>query len=185
MAVKLSIGLSKKVGLPRYSSLGASCYVELEIDPSLLDSNPAGFHEKVSRTFAACQQAVDDQLAQQTQLPAGTGNVSINNAPRQVNFEGPVATAEHHTAEHHAAEHHAAEHHTGTDTEASAGDGKLTCRQLSAILAMVRRQQLDLLDLIQERFQLDRPEDLTIRQASRLINELNHRLVVSRATAVT
>jgi hypothetical protein len=180
MAVKLSIGLSKKVGLPRYSSLGASCYVELEIDPSLLDSNPAGFHEKVSRTFAACQQAVDDQLAQQTQLPAGTGNVLANNAPRQVNFEGPVATAEHHTAEHHAAEHH-----TGTDTEASAGDGKLTCRQLSAILAMVRRQQLDLLDLIQERFQLDRPEDLTIRQASRLINELNHRLVVSRATAVT
>ena len=136
MAVKLSIGLSKKVGLPRYSSLGASCYVELEIDPSLLDSNPAGFHEKVSRTFAACQQAVDDQLAQQTQLPAGTGNVSINNAPRQVNFHGRVATAEHHTAEHH----------TGTDTEASAGAGKLTCRQLSAILAMVRRQQLDLLD---------------------------------------
>ena len=180
MAVKLSIGLSKKMGLPRYSSLGASCYVELEIDPSLLDSNLTGFHEKVSRTFAVCQQAVDDQLAQQTHLPAGTGNVSINNAPRQVNLYGPVATAG-----NHAAEHHAAEHHIGTDTEAAAGDGKLTCRQLSAILAMVRRQQLDLLDLIQERFQLDRPEDLTIRQASRLINELNHRLVVSRATTVT
>ncbi len=180
MAVKLSIGLSKKMGLPRYSSLGASCYVELEIDPSLLDSNLVGFHEKVSRTFAVCQQAVDDQLAQQTHLPVGTGHVSINNAPRQVNFEGPVATAG-----NHAAEHHAGEHHIGTDTEAAAGDGKLTCRQLSAILAMVRRQQLDLLDLIQERFQLDRPEDLTIRQASRLINELNHRLVVSRATAVT
>ena len=180
MAVKLSIGLSKKMGLPRYSSLGASCYVELEIDPSLLDSNLVGFHEKVSRTFAVCQQAVDDQLAQQTHLPVGTGHVSINNAPRQVNFEGPVATAG-----NHAAEHHAGEHHIGTDTEAAAGDGKLTCRQLSAILAMVRQQQLDLLDLIQERFQLDRPEDLTIRQASRLINELNHRLVVSRATAVT
>lgn len=180
MAVKLSIGLSKKMGLPRYSSLGASCYVELEIDLSLLDSNLVGFHEKVSRTFAVCQQAVDDQLAQQTHLPVGTGHVSINNAPRQVNFEGPVATAG-----NHAAEHHAGEHHIGTDTEAAAGDGKLTCRQLSAILAMVRRQQLDLLDLIQERFQLDRPEDLTIRQASRLINELNHRLVVSRATAVT
>lgn len=185
MAVKLSIGLSKKMGLPRYSSLGASCYVELEIDPSLLDSNLVGFHEKVSRTFAVCQQAVDDQLAQQTHLPVGTGHVSINNAPRQVNFEGPVATAGNHAAEHHAGEHHAGEHHIGTDTEAAAGDGKLTCRQLSAILAMVRRQQLDLLDLIQERFQLDRPEDLTIRQASRLINELNHRLVVSRATAVT
>ena len=177
MAVKLSIGLSKKVGLPRYSSLGASCYVELEIDPSLLDSNLAGFHEQVTRMFAACQQAVDAQLTQQTQqtqLSAGTGSVPNHNATRPVDFHGPVATGGNHTGENHSSGNH-----TGPDTEAAADDGKLTCSQLRAILAMVRRQQLDLLSLIQERFQLDRPEDLTIRQASRLINELNRGLAVS------
>ena len=176
MAVKLSIGLSKKVGLPRYSSLGASCYVELEIDPSLLDSNFAGFHEKVASLFATCQQAVDEQLAQQTDLPQGTGSVQPQHSTRPVDFHGPVASGQKFNGNNQTAEQI-----TGTDTAAAASHNKLTCRQLRAILEMVRRQQLDLLSLIQERFQLERPEDLTIRQASRLIKELNRGLVVSSA----
>jgi hypothetical protein len=47
MAVKLSVGLKQKVGLPRDSSRGASCHVEFEIDHSLLDSDLEGFHQKV------------------------------------------------------------------------------------------------------------------------------------------
>jgi len=47
MAVTLSVGLQKKVGLPDYGSLGASCHVEFEVDRSLLDSNLDGFHQKV------------------------------------------------------------------------------------------------------------------------------------------
>mgnify|MGYP003351377640 CR=1 FL=1 len=31
MGVKLSVGLQKKVGLPEFGSLGASCHVEFEI----------------------------------------------------------------------------------------------------------------------------------------------------------
>lgn len=44
MPLKLHVGISKKLGLPRYSSLGASCNVEVELDHSLLFENLEGFH---------------------------------------------------------------------------------------------------------------------------------------------
>ena len=72
MAVKLSVGLQKKVGLPNFGSLGASCHVEFEIDRGLLEHDLDGFHQKVSEVFVACRQAVHDQLAtrgQQLQPP--------------------------------------------------------------------------------------------------------------------
>lgn len=63
MPMKLAIGLSKKIGLSNYGSLGASCNVELELDQSLIGSDLDGFHDRVRRTFVACRQAVDDELA--------------------------------------------------------------------------------------------------------------------------
>jgi hypothetical protein len=62
---KLNVGLTKKIGQPDYGSLGASCNIELELDASLLHSDLNGFHERVERAFAACRQAVNDELARQ------------------------------------------------------------------------------------------------------------------------
>ena len=63
MPLKLNVGISKKVGLPDYGSLAASCHVELELDQALLQADLAGFHERVQKTFVACRQAVNDELA--------------------------------------------------------------------------------------------------------------------------
>lgn len=63
MPMKLSIGLSKKIGLPEYGSLGATCNLELELDQSLIVDDLDGFHDRVRRTFIACRQAVEDELA--------------------------------------------------------------------------------------------------------------------------
>ena len=65
MPLKLNLGVSKKLGLPDYGSLGASCHLELDLDGSLIDGDLAGFHERVRRTYMACTQAVDDELARQ------------------------------------------------------------------------------------------------------------------------
>ncbi len=82
MPMKLSVGLSKKVGLPDYGSVGASCHLELELDQSLVTSDLDDFHERVQRTFVACRQAVEQELAQNRPArsperaqanPAGTG----------------------------------------------------------------------------------------------------------------
>ena len=40
MPLKLTVGLSKKVGLPNYGSLGATCGLEVELPSSALHDDP-------------------------------------------------------------------------------------------------------------------------------------------------
>lgn len=47
-----------------------------------------------------------------------------------------------------------------------------TCRQVSAIHAIANDRQIDLIGELQNRFGVDRPKDLSIRQASELIDAL-------------
>ncbi len=139
MAVKLSVGLQQKVGQPDYGSLGASCHLEFEIDRSLLESDRDGFQQQVRSAFAACQQSVNDQLAQPANPPAPNGNGHSNG-----HQDRPAA---------------------GTATQS----------QVRAIFAIARRQQVDPATVARERFNVERPEDLSIREASSLIDELKRR----------
>ena len=65
MPLKVNVGLSKKIGLPHYGSLGASCHVEVELDSALLFADLDGFQEKVKRAYVACNQAVSDEIQRQ------------------------------------------------------------------------------------------------------------------------
>jgi len=65
LPLTLNVGLSKKIGQPDYSSLAASCHVEVELDQSLIFHDLEEFHASVSSIFAACRQAVSDELARQ------------------------------------------------------------------------------------------------------------------------
>jgi hypothetical protein len=70
MPLKLDVGLSKKIGMPHYGSIGASCHVEVELESSLLP-DPDAFQERTKRAFNACRQAVNDELARHK--PSGDG----------------------------------------------------------------------------------------------------------------
>ena len=63
--MKLSVGLTKKLGLPHYSSVAASCYVELELDQSLVFLDLDAFYERVRKVYAVCRQSVAEELAHQ------------------------------------------------------------------------------------------------------------------------
>ena len=59
--MKLTIGVNRKDGRPNFSSEGATCSLELELDQALLDS-PGLLHERIRATFATCEAAVLEQL---------------------------------------------------------------------------------------------------------------------------
>ncbi len=67
MPLKLNVGVSKKIGLPEYSSVGASCHLEVELDPGLLQTELDGFHDRVKSAYVAGHQAVHDEA----DTPAG------------------------------------------------------------------------------------------------------------------
>jgi hypothetical protein len=143
MAVKLSVGLQKKVGLPDYGSLGASCYVEFEIDGSLLSNDQEGFQQKVRGAFIACHQAVADELARnQNGKPATHGNGHSNG---NGNGNG---------------------HRRRDNTR------KATASQVRALHAIADRNSINLAGVLQERFGTHQAEDLSITEASGLIDEL-------------
>jgi len=156
MAMKISVGLQKKVGQPNFGSLGASCHVEFEIDPSLVESNLDGFHNKVNGAFLACRQAVNAQLRQQE-------NVRAVESATAIQKQLPGRQTDHRP-------------------EPQRG-GTVTPNQLKAIYGLARRHRIDPQKLVHDRFDRYVPEDLTIREASELLDELKQDRSVARSTA--
>jgi hypothetical protein len=159
MALKLSIGFQKKIGLPDYGSVGANCQVDFEIDHSLLDKNLDGFHEKAQRAFSACQQAVGDQLARQSPHSAAKNGNGHSNGHK--NGESPPGN--------------------GSSTNGGNGNGHsrgasrlATQSQARAIRAIASKQRVDLQQLLEARFGVGRPEALCLSDASTLIDDLKN-----------
>ena len=80
MPVKVNIGLSKKVGLPDYGSLGASAHVEFELDGGYDNGSTESFQGAVRRAYLACRQAVEREIADNKQSQASV--TPQNESPR-------------------------------------------------------------------------------------------------------
>jgi hypothetical protein len=88
--LKLHAGVSKKVGLPGFSSASASCTIEAELDSSLLQDRE-GFQIVVQRAYQSCEQAVQDQIAWLTN--DGQSDDSQPNTQPQEVIEGRTGPA--------------------------------------------------------------------------------------------
>ena len=59
-SLRLSVGVSRKRGLPGFGSVGASCGLELTLEPGAFETQ--AFEARVREAFGRCTRAVDDQL---------------------------------------------------------------------------------------------------------------------------
>jgi len=83
MPLKLSVGLSRKIGLPDYGSLCASCTTEFEVDLSLPQGNLEAFQNHVRHAYAACRQAVQDELAREQQAVTPGNSQEASQSPSE------------------------------------------------------------------------------------------------------
>lgn len=61
MPLRLNIGLSKKVGLPDYGSLGASVNLELELDSGAI-GDPDRLHQQIRNLFGQAENQAEQLL---------------------------------------------------------------------------------------------------------------------------
>jgi hypothetical protein len=155
--VKLNVGVTRKVGQPDYGSVGASCHLEVKIESHLLDRDPDGFHTRVRDTYRAVHQAVHDELARlQAPVAAPQEPAPFRHASNGHGSNGPAAG-------------------NGQSDRQPAGRARprkpATENQVRAIRSIARRQHADLDGLLRD-LGVQRPEDLSLRQASDLIDTL-------------
>ena len=181
--LKLNAGVSKKVGLPGFSSASASCTIEAELDSSLL-TDSAGFQIVVQRAYQSCEQAVQDQIARllvqgnpTTNSPACVPVVSehpqTTNGP-QTRSQSPSRASQPVTQE--VIEVRTSPAISGaritTTSNSLPSPRPATASQVKAIRAIAARRKIDLVGMLRERFGLTTADELGIRQASNLIDEL-------------
>ena len=169
MSVKLNIGLSRKVGESNYGSRGASINLEVELDNGVLN-DPAQLRDRVSDLYMLARQSVDEEL--QRPADAGPNEPSHENGNGHARTNGHVNGNGHGNANASNGNGHSNGHSNGQHNRVEVA--RATQSQIRAIFAITKRQGLDPHKVINDRFRVHKMEDLTIREASSLIDELKN-----------
>ena len=168
--LKLHAGVSKKVGLPGFSSASASCHIEAELDSSLLQDHE-GFQVVVKKAYQSCEKAVEDQIARLTHECPDDASQPQRQEVVEVRTSQAINGARIKTtgAATNGAELLATNRAVFRDAPSPR---PATASQVKAIRAIAARRKIDLVGLLRERFGLTTADELGIRQASALIDEL-------------
>lgn len=202
MPVKLNIGLSRKVGEANFGSRGASINLEVELDIGTLN-NAEQLRERVRELYQLARQSVDDELhrAADDSSPATRADELSANRLHGHSGNGPTANSTSrngHAVNGHAVNGHAVNGHPVNSQTNGTSNGHANGRanghsqrtvevarasqsQIRAIYAITKRLGLDPHAIIQEKFRIYRIEDLTMREASSLIDDLKSRQTEVRA----
>ncbi|TWU44449.1 hypothetical protein Poly51_61350 [Rubripirellula tenax] len=137
---KITVGLQQKIGQPNFGSIGASCVVEVQLDPFESEDGEA-IEQRVRQAFARCRRSIDDELRMLSPATAkGPGCEAGNKSP------SPVSRPR--------------------------GHRPATDKQIRAIQTIAGKQGIMLASELQARFHVTSPDQLSISQASALIDAM-------------
>lgn len=147
--LKVNAGFSRKIGEPNYGSRGASVNVELELESNLI-GDPDALLARIKNLFDLARRSVDEEL-NGNQAPAESSGSGQQNGQRSGN--------------------------RFSDNTSPGGNGNQSVRyatasQVRAIRAICNRQSVNPDRLANERFRINDLEELTLKEASSLIDEL-------------
>lgn len=148
--LKLNVGFTKKVGEANYGSRGATVNLELELDSSLV-GDAERLRERIKQLFVMAKSAVDEELA------GGKSTGQCANGHDRNGDDKP---------------HGQANGNGQTAGRRRDGTRPATASQVRALGAIAERQGIELGDKLHARFGVRNPAELTITEASGLIDEL-------------
>jgi hypothetical protein len=153
LPLKLRIGLCKKIGQPNYGSRGANINLEVEVDAALL-SDPTRLREHIRGPYGIVRASIAEELN------AGDGTHGNNHANGHAD---------------HGAEGAGNGDGNGNGAPKSNGGTQprpATQSQVKALFAICKNRGMNLNAVLRDRFRCGKPEQLSIREASQLIDEL-------------
>ncbi|HEV8071996.1 MAG TPA: hypothetical protein VGP76_30050 [Planctomycetaceae bacterium] len=142
MAVTVNVGFSRKVGEPNYGSRGASVQLELELDRSAIEGGER-FQSEIDRIFELARDAVDREL-QRNLVPSSELQPDLDECSEATKSQNGRTRA----------------------------PRPATPNQVRAIQAIAQNRGVDLSQLLAGEFDAKTAEELTIVEASRLIDRL-------------
>jgi hypothetical protein len=154
MPLRVNVGVSRKIGEPNYGSRGASVNVEMELDGSLV-TEPEKLQDRIRRLFGLVRTSVTEEL-RGSRTPSRTAGGPNGRAAPESNG---TASGGRENGEH-------------VQESTIRKPRPATQSQVKAIYAIARAREINVTQLLQERFRASQPDDLNIRQASQLIEEL-------------
>jgi hypothetical protein len=145
MPLKLNVGLNRKMGEANYGSRGASVNFDVELEANLA-GEPQQLRERIRYLFALAKDAVEEELS--GNRPASTNGHHGNGYSNGQNGNG-----------------------NSNGSRRSSNGRPATASQVRAIHAIASRNRADLDGQLSE-FGVSKPDDLSISQASELIDTL-------------
>lgn len=162
MPLRLTVGLSKKVGEAGYGSRGATVALELEVDSTIV-GEPGRLQERIRELFGLAQQSINEELY------GASGAAPVSPPTTNANGNSASDNNRRHTPPRSTANGNG--HSRGQQRGSTIPPA--TASQVRALNAISNRQGLNLQSVVCDQYGVGDPAALTIAQASELIDYLN------------
>jgi len=168
MPLKLNVSISRKVGEANYGSRGASVNLELELDSAIV-GEPDRLQARIRELFGLAKASVDEELRCAPPSPNvpsqhATGQAADNSRQQHANGRSAATRSA------------SGAHRSNGNGRPSNNPPPATASQVRALHAIANRQGLNLEAMLRDRFDVGRPDALTIAEASEMIDELKNQL---------